>query len=240
MNDKLLRVLCLEDNSIDCQLIKAILAEQNLILQIQHAKTGSDFQDKLKRTKFDVILSDFTLPGYSGMAALQKAKEIQLETPFIFVSGTIGEERAVEGLKSGATDYVLKDNLERLGPAVRRAIAETQEHQSRKHAEDALRESEARFRQVAENIEEVFSLVDLASNKILHVSPAYEKIWKCSCDSLHQNPHNWFEAIYPEDKERVTRAAALNRTKGAYNETYRITRPDGSIRWIHDRAYPKE
>lgn len=101
-----------------------------------------------------------------------------------------------------------------------------------------LRESEERFRQLAENIDEVFWMTDQAKNTMLYISPAYEKIWQRTCESLYQTPSNWLEAIHPDDRQRVADAAAVKQTRGDYDETYRIARPDGSLRWIRDRAFP--
>jgi len=108
----------------------------------------------------------------------------------------------------------------------------------RKRAEQALQESEERFRQLAENIHEVFWITDPAMNEMLYVSPAYEKIWGQSCHSLYQAPQNWLAAIHPEDRERIHQAATTKLKSGGYDETYRIIRPNGAIRWIHDRAFP--
>ncbi|HLX65112.1 MAG TPA: PAS domain S-box protein [Planctomycetota bacterium] len=108
----------------------------------------------------------------------------------------------------------------------------------RKESELALRESEARFRQFAENIEEVFWMSSPASNQILYVSPAYEKIWGRPCDALYQSPRTWLEAIHPDDRDQIQQAAATKQDRGEYDETYRVVRPDGSLRWIHDRAFP--
>lgn len=108
----------------------------------------------------------------------------------------------------------------------------------RKKAEEALRESEARFRQVVENIEVVFWVTDSAKNKILYLSPAYEKIWGRSIASVIESPRSWIDAIHADDRERVLKAAMTQQTTGGYDETYRISRPDGTLRWIHDRAFP--
>ena len=106
---------------------------------------------------------------------------------------------------------------------------------SRKRAEQALKESETRFRQVVENIREVFWIVD-AQLRILYVSPAYELIWGRSPASLYESPRTWLDAVHPEDRDRVEQAEA-RQAEGGYDITYRIVRPDGSIRWIHDRAF---
>ena len=108
----------------------------------------------------------------------------------------------------------------------------------RKLAEDALRESEERFRQIAENIQEVFWITDIEKQQVLYVSPAYERIWGRSCVSLQGTPQNWYEAIHPDDQNRVVQAAATRQTDGTYDEEFRIIRPDGSMRWIRSRAFP--
>jgi PAS domain S-box-containing protein len=101
-----------------------------------------------------------------------------------------------------------------------------------------LAESEERFRQIADNIREVFWLTDPAKNRMLYISPAYEEIWGRSRQSLYESPWSWAEAIHPEDRERVLQAAKDRQTRGDYAEEYRICRPDGAIRWIRDKAFP--
>jgi PAS domain S-box-containing protein len=108
----------------------------------------------------------------------------------------------------------------------------------RKAVEASLRESEQRFRLLAENINEVFWLTDPAKTRMIYVSPAYERIWGRSCDDLYRSPANWLDAVHPEDRDRVAAASATQQHGGDYAETYRIRRPDGTIRWIHDRAFP--
>ncbi|HEY2515315.1 MAG TPA: PAS domain S-box protein [Polyangiaceae bacterium] len=108
----------------------------------------------------------------------------------------------------------------------------------RRQADVALRESEERFRQIAENIREVFWVTNASKTEMLYVSPAYAAIWGRSCESLYASPADWLEAIHPEDRKRVEAAARTRQTTDSYQETYRIVQPDGSIRWIHDRAFP--
>ena len=108
----------------------------------------------------------------------------------------------------------------------------------RKKIETAILEREEQFRQVTERIQEVFWLSDTLKNEVLYISPAYESIWGRSCESLYRSPRSWLEAIHPEDRERVLQAALTKQTEGTYDEEYRIVRPDGSTRWIRDRAFP--
>jgi PAS domain S-box-containing protein len=109
---------------------------------------------------------------------------------------------------------------------------------ARKQAETAMRASEERFRQVVENIQEVFWMLDAKDGRLLYISPGYEKIWGRSCEALYQSPTTWFEAIHPDDRERVPHRSTLHNGAEQYDEEYRIIRPDGSMRWIHDRAFP--
>jgi PAS domain S-box-containing protein len=108
----------------------------------------------------------------------------------------------------------------------------------RKRASQELLESELRFRQLAENIREVFWLTDPAKNQILYVSSAYAEIWGRSVQNLYASPHDWMDAIHPEDRGRVLHAAQTKQASGEYAEEYRIVRPDGAVRWIRDRAFP--
>jgi len=104
--------------------------------------------------------------------------------------------------------------------------------------EERLRTSELRFRQVTESIREVFWVTDAQKNQMVYISPGYEQIWGRTCESLYAAPDDWMKAIHDEDRDRVRRAALTKQPSGEYDEEYRIVRPDGSIRWIHDRAFP--
>ncbi|MEN3975277.1 response regulator [Emcibacter sp. SYSU 3D8] len=108
----------------------------------------------------------------------------------------------------------------------------------RKAVEASLRESEQRFRLVAETIDEVFWITDPPKSRMIYVSPAFERIWGRPCEDLYQSPALWLDAVHEDDRERVDAAAAEQHSGATYDETYRIRRPDGTQRWIHDRAFP--
>ena len=108
----------------------------------------------------------------------------------------------------------------------------------RKQAQEALQASEERFRQLADHIREVFWMSSADKSKIIYVSPAYEEIWGQTCQSLYAAPHRWIDAIHPDDRHRVSESINKKQITGEYDEIYRIIRPDGSIRWIQDRAFP--
>lgn len=136
-----LRILLLEDNAPHAELVDHFLRESGLEFALTRVETREAFEEQLDRRAPDMILSDYALPSFDGYAALAIAKKKAPNTPFIFVTGTMGEEVAIETLKSGATDYVLKTRLARLGPAVQRALREAADRRERQRAEDKLRRS---------------------------------------------------------------------------------------------------
>lgn len=143
MNNDNLRILNLEDNPNDAELIQARLDEDEIKCEVVRVEKKEDYVKALQKGGFDLILADYSLPGFDGLVALELAVEKSPETPFIFVSGVIGEDMAIETLKRGATDYVLKNRLQRLGPAVRRAVLEAREKSDHRKAEDELRKAHA-------------------------------------------------------------------------------------------------
>jgi diguanylate cyclase (GGDEF)-like protein len=145
----MIRVLHLEDNPLDRELVKNLLDDACLKCEVKAVQTRAAFEDEVRNDSFDVILSDFGLPSFDGLSALEIARDVCPETPFIFVTGTMGEDHAVESLKHGATDYVLKQKLARLGTAVQRALRERDETLRRHQAEARLKESEEELRFLA-------------------------------------------------------------------------------------------
>ena len=159
--DKELRVLIAEDSAADAELIARELAKEGLAHRSKLVKSKDEFLKALGEFAPDVILCDYKMPGFSAPEALEIAKEISPKTPFVVVSGTIGEDVAVEMMKSGAMDYVMKDKLFRLAPAVQRALKENEERAERKKAAQALRESELKMHRVlAETIEALSSALE--------------------------------------------------------------------------------
>ncbi len=361
-----LRILHLEHNEPDRGLVREALVDEEIAYEFVYASSKTEFAAALDRGKFDLIFSDFTTHTDDGEAALALVQEKCPEVPYLFVSGTIGEERAIESLKSGATDYVLKERIERLRPAVRRALREAGERArrcaaeaalrgaearfrdifenavegiyqaspqgrllsvnhamarlcgyaspeelcaqvrdlardlhvepahyaelvrllnergevlayqmplerkdgvaiwisanaravrgargellyyegmvtditARKAAEEALRRSEERFREMAERIDDVFYIAALDTGRWLYVSPAYEQIWGLSRAELDAQPAQWTGAIVPEDRALVLTAREQLAHGKEFRIEYRIRRPDDTLRWIEDRSYP--
>ncbi|HTW65887.1 MAG TPA: sigma 54-interacting transcriptional regulator [Bryobacteraceae bacterium] len=361
-----LQILLLEDDARDAELLQELLELEELACEITRVEDKAGFLAALAQGGIDVILADYTLPSFDGLSALKLAMAVCPNVPFIFVSGTLGEEVAIEALKIGATDYILKTRMSRLVPSVQRALREATERSERKRAEEALQESEAylaeaqrlsrtgsfgwnassgelywsdetfrifefdrairpsvelvidrthpedrsyvletignaaakrvdfdyehrlqmpngsvkfirvvghlpssddpanlifvgaitdvterkfadealreseqRFRTMADTLPEGIWIGTIEPRKVLYVSPSFERIWGLPLEELYRNPHLWEEAIYPEDRERV-RCRFTQWISGAgeryYDVEYRILRPDGATRWVHDRG----
>jgi PAS domain S-box-containing protein len=360
-----LQILLLEDDATDAELLQDLLETENFICEITRAEDRTGFLAALERGGMDLILADYTLPSFDGLSALKLAMSACPDVPFIFVSGTLGEEVAIEALKIGATDYVLKTRIARLVPSVHRALREANGRAERKRAEEALRqsetflaeaqrlsrtgsfgwnvrsghiywsdetfrifecdpatqptlelvkerthqedrallqqiidrasvergsfdyeqrlqmpdgsvkfirvvarpswnatgdllyagavtditerklsnaalrESEERFRTMADTLPEGIWIGTIEPREVLYVSPSFERIWGLSLEDLYQNPYLWENSIYPEDRERVlcTFAQWIScESPGYYDVEYRILRPDGTTRWVHDRG----
>ena len=361
---KPLKVLIAEDSPDDAELTVRGLRKAGFEPEYRVVETEEDFRAALLGD-VELVLSDYSMPQMNALKALELVSASGLDLPLIIISGTIGEETAVDAMRKGAADYLLKDRLGRLGQAVSAVLEQKRlrlerhtaerihgeserrfremlenvelialmldadgrvtfcndflllttgwrrdevvgadwlarfipeagdelrnlfflrlkegkippHHQSpvrtrtgelreilwnntmlrdsegrtigiasvgedvteRRRAEQALRASEERFRQIAEYIQEVFWIEDQNAKEVLYVSPAYATIWGRSCESLYKAPGNWIDSIHPDDKERVKEAATAKRSSGSFDETYRIVRPDGVTRWIRDRAFP--
>jgi len=155
------RILYLEDSPRDAELVRDTLQRIAMPHELRVASDRAAYEAALTQTRFDLILSDYALPNYDGMAALALAREKQPDVPFILISGTLGEERAVDCVVHGATDYVLKQNLNRLVPAVLRALTEAGEHEKRQAAEASLRTAEHRYRDLFDQANEGLLIMTL-------------------------------------------------------------------------------
>ncbi|HTI97355.1 MAG TPA: response regulator [Dongiaceae bacterium] len=169
-------ILNLEDNVEDAELNRAMIAARWPDTELVRVDRCEDFLQALETGRFDLILSDYTMPGFDGQTALKLAREKRPDIPFLFVSGTIGEDTAIEALKNGATDYVLKHRLVRLIPAVARALHELEERRQREWAEKTMRESEYKYRKVFECLGDAAFLADEQTGKIIDTNPSAEKL----------------------------------------------------------------
>jgi PAS domain S-box-containing protein len=170
-----LNILHLDDDRLDADLIRETLAAQGAVAEMQLVQTECAFRAALLKGNVDLVLSDYSLRGFDGLSALRIVRELKPDLPFIFVSGTGGEEIAIESLKSGATDYVLKERLQRLGLSVQRALSEVAERKTSRRQDEALRNAEAcselRYRRLFESTQDGILILDADSGQIVDVNP---------------------------------------------------------------------
>jgi hypothetical protein len=228
------RLLHLEDNPNDAELIHDRLEVAGLASEIVWVNNRRGFEDALAQGTYQIILCDFNLPDYDGISALNVARERQPDVPVIVISGSLNEEEAVKCLHLGATDYLLKQRLERLPNAVRRAIIASHELRKRRQTESELRASEERFRLLAHHSRDGFWFVGLKPQRVLYVSPAVETIWGRTAEQFYADADAWWDGIDPADVARVRAAweACANGASPRFEEEFRVVHPDGSVRLV--------
>jgi PAS domain S-box-containing protein len=215
------------------ELMTALLVKSGY--SVLTAYNGQEGFEVARRRQPDLIISDISMPVADGIEMCRLVREHQElgVTPILLVSAVRKDSQSVvEALKAGADDF-LEAPYDPM-----RLVAKAAQLVERGQAEDRLLESERRFRQLAENINEVFWIVDPNEPAMLYVSPAYEEIWGRACESLYARPDSYLEAVHPEDRQRILAATRRQRRGEQTDEEYRVVRPDGSARWIHDRAFP--
>ena len=231
MSRESLRVLNLEADPEDHELVRRRAVSTGLAIEFQHASNRAEFEAALKRGAVDVILADHCIPGYDGMAALESSLLQLPHVPYIVVSDSIGEDRAVECIRRGAVDFVHKDRLERLPTVIMEATRRPAVPQQHLEAED-------RFKEMAEVIRDVYWVCAADTGHLLYVSPAYESIWGRAPDSLFTSKGEWPESVLEEDQAALAEVRSKRAASAPYQVEYRIRRPDLSVRWILDRGFP--
>ena len=229
------RLIVLEDNIQDTELVCRCLKGEWPKCEITSVTANEPFEKALKEGSFDVILADYLIPGFSGLAALEMAKKLCPDVPFIFVSGGIGDEVAVESLKAGATDYVLKDRLARLIPAIRRALNEAAQLQLNKKVAEQLRHSEQQYRQLVNSIDGIVWQADFPTLRYSFVSPQAERLLGYPVSDWLENADFWQEHIHQEDRKRVADLfSELSEQRKYLNFEYRMLAADGRAIWFRD------
>jgi len=155
-NGQSLRILLVEDSEDDAELLLLELRRGGFGPVARRVASAEEMKVALDEESYDLVVSDYVMPGFGGLEALALFRERGLQIPFIVVSGHIGEEIAVAAMRAGADDYLMKDRLARLVPAIKRALQESEIRRAHRNANEALRDSEERFRQLAENIGAAF------------------------------------------------------------------------------------
>ncbi|MFA6457210.1 MAG: response regulator [Bacteroidota bacterium] len=239
MDKKNISILHLEDNTTDHELVKELLTDSGVSVDIVRVETKDDFLRLLRNTQYDLVISDFSLPSYDGTSALSDAQILQPDTPFIFVSGNIGEEYAVESLKHGATDYILKNNLKRLPSAIQRALSDAEEQRRMKAMEIELRRREQFITKVTETSPNIIFVYDLCNDKVIWVNASLRQILGYDPERFLQLEHVAKLLMHPED---YLKFSAIDTWKtpvegGAIVDfTTRLKNSSGEWRWLHSRC----
>jgi two-component system, cell cycle sensor histidine kinase and response regulator CckA len=231
------RILLLEDNAADAELLTLALENAGIACDLTRVETEAAFREALTGP-FDLIVSDYSLPSFNGSKALEMARKRRPDLPFIFVSGTIGEDAAINSLLGGATDYVLKHKPGRLVPAIRRALHETEERKRRVEAELQLQVTLAQLRSLFENLDEVFFSIDSSSGELLQISPACEQVFGLPREVFFENPGFWKQVTNTDDHVVVQMAEQELRCGRQASFERRLQRPNGEIRWVHCKLKP--
>ncbi len=237
-----LSVLLLEDQPRDEALIRAHLEDAGFSLTLLRVDNGLAFRRELESCCYDVILSDYNVPGFEGTSALEVARALCPSSPFIFVTGELGEVRAIELLKLGATDYVLKSGLERLASSIQRARQEQRERENRRQAEEALRRSEERSRALVAALTEgvivndndgIVQDVNLSAQRLLGATEQ-ELIGA----SVFHGSWEVFNEDGPLPIDQTPAAIALSTGRGVIGHIIGLERRDGSRVWLSVNAQP--
>jgi PAS domain S-box-containing protein len=229
-----LKVLVLEDSLSDVELMRVQLIHSGFRLELTHVENEAGYTAALRENFFDLILADFKLPDFDALRALEISRELCPETPFICASGSIGEETAVELLKLGAADYVLKDRPEKLSMAVKRALEEAKVKAEYQQTADALRESEEKYRTLVNSALQGVVIVQANPVRLVFANPAMTQITGYSRESLiGMGPDELGKLIYKADRQRFF-GNFQKRIQGEnipQTNEYRLKTKDGTIKW---------
>jgi diguanylate cyclase (GGDEF)-like protein/PAS domain S-box-containing protein len=231
-----LRILMVEDMPTDAELEIRELKRAGMRVKHQLVETEPAFRDALREFQPQLIISDFSMPHFDGMWALSLSRELAPDVPFIFVSGTIGEEYAIRALKNGATDYVLKSNLVRLPAAVERALLDSTERAARRKAEQELEETRSRLDNIVSSLSDVVWSMSLDPPALLYISPAFGKTRGELLQRMRTDPDAWLDMVHPEERTQVEGAWRRARQGEPFDAVYRVVQPDGTTSWINNRA----
>jgi signal transduction histidine kinase/CheY-like chemotaxis protein len=231
-----LRILLLEDNTHDAELIQELLEADHFVCEVTRVQTRAEFVAGLENVGINLILADYKLPSFDGLSALKLALDAHADLPFIFVSGSLGEEVAIEAVKIGATDYVVKSRLSRLVPSVQRALREAGERAERKKAEEAFRRSEMYLAE-AQRLSHTGSFGWNVSSGELFWSEETFRIFEYD-RAAKPTLELTLQRVYPDDRPLVQQIIDRASKDGKdYAHEYRLQMPSESIKYLHVVAH---
>src|SRR6266705_3387768 len=223
-----LRILLVEDSPNDAELVLRELTRGGLDFQSRRVQTEADFRRELDEFQPHLIISDFSMPQFSGPKALAIARESRADIPFIFISGTIGENVAVDMMKAGADDYVMKNNLARLLPALKRELREAEVRRGRRLAEERLHESEAGLHR-AQVMAKIAHIITGPDGSFERWSETLPQLIGVEPARMPRSTREWLDLLHPDDRERF-RATAIEAARAGTRKDleYRLRRSDGA------------
>src|SRR5882762_8244129 len=223
-----LRILVAEDSESDAELVQLELKRGGLDFQSRRVQTEADFRRELDEFQPHLVISDFSMPQFSGPRALAIARESRADIPFIFISGTIGENVAVDMMKAGADDYVMKNNLARLVPALKRELREAEMRRSRRLAEERLHESEAGLHR-AQVMAKIAHVITAPDGSFERWSDTLPQLIGVEPAQMPRSTREWLDLLHPDDRESL-RATAIEAARAGTRKDveYRLRRADGA------------
>lgn len=231
------RILNLEDNTFDAAIIAIELKKEYFEVDIKVASNRTEFEELLNSYSFDLVLADNNLPNYNGILALQYSKSNFPDMPFIFVSGTLGEEKAILAMRYGASDFVDKNHIEKLGYAVRRVLNETNAKNQLINLNKAIIESEERLRYVVKATRELVWDYDIKTGKVMW-SSGEQNQFGYQPHQIEPTRDWWAQRLHPEDKMGIltTFKFFLASKDEGWHKEYRFANADGSYTWVADNC----
>lgn len=243
---KPLRLLLLEDSENDALLLLRELRRGGYEPVLERVSTPEKMRRALveadeRGEPWEIVVSDYFMPRFRAPDALALLRDLGYDTPFIVVSGKVGEETAVEAMRAGAQDYITKENMARLNPAIERELREAVVRRERQDAQKKLREAEVRYRTLVEQIPAITYIQEpLDSDRpkaVTYMSPQYESILGYAAETEIVDEEHWLKVIHPEDRERVLiEEDRTDATGEPFNIEYRIFASDGRVVWVRDQA----
>jgi signal transduction histidine kinase/CheY-like chemotaxis protein len=232
-----LRILLLEDDARDAELIQELLEANHSVCEVTRVQTRAEFVAGLENAEINLILADYKLPSFDGISALKLTLDARPDLPFIFVSGSLGEEVAIEAVKIGATDYVVKARLARLVPSVQRALREARERAERKKAEEAFRRSEMYLAE-AQRLSHTGSFGwDRARGEIYWSDETY-RIFECE-PTIAPTIEMVLDRTHPDDRMRLRQIIDRAWVEGSdFTAEHRLLTADGSVKYVRAVAHP--
>ncbi len=233
-----LRILLVEDSSDDELMVRRLLSKAGFNVTLERVESAEKLQEALMQ-RWDFVIADYRLPSFTGIEALKIVRQKNMDIPFILISGEIGEEIAVQAMRDGAQDYLMKQNLIRLGPAVERELREATHRREKRQFEQSMRESEARYRLLVEHIPAIVFIVSLQDGyRVTFLNKQINNILGYQPDNIISMGTRWLEIIHPEDRTNLLRELRrCAERSGTLRSDIRFFDTMGNIVWFHIEAY---